>query len=105
MVRVHGSVSPAKTASRLERELTALFGGELFKRAKATDPADLDLSEELMDAVHDAADHLLDHADDPAMQRVLVMALPADVRLVLCMWLFDLELVATLTAMVLNAVA
>ena len=94
MVRVHGSVSPAKTASRLERELTALFGGELFKRAKATDPADLDLSEELMDAVHDAA-----------MQRVLVMALPADVRLVLCMWLFDLELVATLTAMVLNAVA
>lgn len=105
MVRVHGSVSPAKTASRLERELTALFGRDLLKQAKAIDPADLELSEELMDAVHDAADHLLDHAGNPAMQRVVVMALPADVRLVLCMWLFDLELVATLTARVLNAVA
>ena len=64
MVRFHGSVSSAKTTSRLERELAALFGLELFKRVKATDPADLDLSAELMDAVHDAADHLLGHAGD-----------------------------------------
>ena len=105
MARFHGSVRPAKAASRLEQELATLFGREVLKQAKATDPVHLDLSAEQMDAVHDAADHLLENAGDPMMQRALVMALPADIRLVLCMWIYDLDLAATLTARVLNEVA
>lgn len=105
MARIHGSVRPAKAASRLERELSALFGHELFKQATATDPADLALSAELMDAVHDAADSLLEYASDPKMQRVIVKALSADVRLVLCMWIHDLDLAVTLTARLLHEAA
>jgi hypothetical protein len=104
MARIHGPLHPAP-ANRLEHELAALFGGELLERAKATDPANLELSAELMDTVHGAADSLLGRAGEPLAQRAIVAALPADVRLVLCMWIHDLDLAVKLTAAVIGRAA
>lgn len=110
MARIHSALRPA-TAMRLERqrrlehELAALFGRGLVERAKETDPADLALSAELMDTVHDAADNFLAHAGDTVAQRAIVAALSADARLVLCMWVQDMGLAVKLTAAVLRRAA
>lgn len=81
---------------QIEMELRHLFGAALVEEAARTDPASLDLSAALMDAVHTAADTLLAHRGDMPAQRATVAALPADVRLVLCMWLMDTGLAAKL---------
>ena len=82
---------------RIEVELRHLFGPALLDQAGRTDPATLDLSAALMDAVHDAADTLLGQQGHVSAQRATVAALPEDVRLVLCMWLRDTGLAAKLS--------
>jgi hypothetical protein len=77
-------------------EAKALFGRSLVRQARNTDPADLDLTAEAMDTVHDAADELLEHAGDTRAQGRVVAALNPQARLVLCMWVIDLSLGATL---------
>jgi len=106
MARINGAVRSETADSlererRRERELVALFGRDLVKRASGADPADLDLSAELMDAVHDAADRMLDRVGDPQAQRALIKTLPGDVRLVLCMWIQDLNMAVRMTTAVL----
>jgi hypothetical protein len=77
-------------------EAKALFGRSLVRLARMTDPADLELTAETMDAVHDAADELLEHAGDPRAQGRVVAALNPQTRLLLCMWVIDLSLGANL---------
>lgn len=100
MARIHSALrNPAAgRINRRERELNCLFGRELVKTAIQTDPADLKLTEQLMDAVHDAADNLLYLSDQPDKQRAYVQRLSYTVRLVLCMWVHDMGLAAKLTA-------
>ena len=81
---------------RIAVELRHLFGPALLEDAVRTDPATLDLSAALMEAVHDAADTLLCQRGDVPAQRGTVAQLPEDVRLVLCMWLMDTGLAAKL---------
>lgn len=90
---------------RKERELAALFGDDLVHRARVTDPAELDLSSDLMDAVWDAADRLLRDAGNPTAQRASVEGLSAAVRLALCMWVLDLDLAGKLYALAVNPTA
>ena len=84
-------------ATRIQRELIALFGEPTVLVAKIIDPAMLALSAGLMDRVHDAADAVLARTGRPAVQRKFVAELASDVRLVLCMWLMDTGLAAKLT--------
>lgn len=84
-------------------EAKSLFGRSLVREARYTDPADLELTAETMDAVHDAADELLEHAGDPRAQGRLVAALHPQTRLALCMWVIDLSLGATLAKMAISA--
>ena len=84
-------------ATRIQRELIALFGDPTVLVAKIIDPAMLALSAGLMDRVHDAADAVLARTGRPAVQRKFVAELASDVRLVLCMWLMDTGLAAKLT--------
>ena len=86
-----------KQASSIERELAALFGCSVVEQAGATDPAGLTVSADFMDRVHDAADSLLSR-HGPQEQRAFVEGLEPDTRLVLCMFIQDLELTATLAA-------
>lgn len=74
---------------RQERDMQRLFGDAVVCIANLTDPATLDLTEALMDRVHDAAERLLHLAGDPAEQQRYVSAMPFETRLVLCMWLID----------------
>ena len=75
-----------------------LFGEVVCSVAAVTDAATLDLSSGLMDRVHDGADALLARSGRPDAQRRYVAGLPSDVRLILCMWMMDLDLAAKLTA-------
>lgn len=104
MACVHRSLrSKEASISRLRRELVSLFGREMVEQASRTDPADLEVSAALMDTVHDAADKLLASSYRPSLQRDIVAGLDPQARLLLCMWLSDLGLAATLMAMALEA--
>ena len=70
-----------------------LFGDVVCSVAAGTDAASLDLSAGLMDRVHDGADTLLAMRRHPDEQMRYVSELPFEVRLVLCMWLLDCDLV------------
>lgn len=87
----------------IDAELAGLFGDVTVKIARMLDPAMLTLSADLMDQVHDGADAILMRTGRPDAQRRYVAVLPSDVRLVLCMWLMDIGLVAKLTARAMRA--
>jgi hypothetical protein len=82
--------------ARILAEMRELFGEILVKRAQQADPADLDLSADLMDRVHGSANELLANRGNPAEQQQYVGGLTYEVRLVLCMWLMDTNLAARL---------
>jgi hypothetical protein len=94
----HQSASFRMRQERRDRELAALFGRHLVEQAHGTDAAELDLTAERMDAVHDAADELLAHAGDTLAQNRIVRSLDPYTRLILCMWVMDLGLAAKLAA-------
>ena len=81
---------------KTHREIKRLFGEPVAFLAQITDPATLDLSASLMDRVHDGADALLTMRGNLAEQHRYISGLPFDVRLVLCMWLMDMNLAAKL---------
>lgn len=78
------------------QELRQLFGEPVAYLAQITDIANLELSAELMDSVHDGADTLLTMRGKVRLQQRYIKGLPFTVRLVLCMWLMDTELVSKL---------
>lgn len=82
--------------TRLADELTALFGRDVLHQARLTDPADLELTAEQMDAVHDAADELLRLRGDPKAQVKMVRGLDSRTRMILCMWAVDTGLMESL---------
>jgi hypothetical protein len=83
---------------RRDRELVALFGREIVEDAHRTEVCDLHLTAEGMELVHDAADELLMRSGEALEQRRIVSKLDRFTRLVLCMWLVDLDLAASLAA-------
>lgn len=103
MARIDSALRPATSIrlmreQRIDNELAALFGRDLVEQAKQTDPADLLLSDSLMVEVYTAADELLARAGEPVAQRSVVRRLSEGTRLVLCMWIHDLDLAAKITA-------
>lgn len=103
MARIYGPVRYQSAALRMRQarrdtELVALFGRELVDQANATDVADLELTAERMESVHDAADDLLTRSGDTLSQCRIVRSLDPATRLVLCMWVMDLSLAARLAA-------
>jgi len=105
---IDGSVFDQSAAGRvisLQYGLTlkAIFGRPLVCKARATDPADLDLTVDAMLAVHDAADELLKHTGDTEAQGRVVDDLPPQTRLALCLWMLDISLGAKLAARALYA--
>lgn len=81
---------------RAVQEMRRLFGEVVVYMATITDPIELDLSEGLMDRIHDAADRLLALREKPAEQARYVKAMPFSTRLVLCMWLMDMSMATRL---------
>ena len=102
MARIHRPLSDRQANRVSDRrqhwELVALFGRDMVQEGEATDPADLELTAERMDAVHTAADELLANAGNTLAQRRIVLALERETRLTLCMWVMDLNLAARLAS-------
>ncbi len=64
--------------------------------AKIVGLESLEITPELMESVHDAADAMLTMRGQSERQRGYLAGLPFTVRLVLCMWLNDSELATKL---------
>ena len=80
----------------IRQDLKHLFGEPVSSLAKIVGLESLEITPELMESVHDAADALLTMRGHPERQRGYLAGLPFTVRLVLCMWLTDTELAAKL---------
>ena len=78
------------------QDLRHLFGEPVTSLAKIVGLEVLEITPELMESVHDAADALLTMRGQLGRQRAYLVGLPFTVRLVLCMWLTDTELAAKL---------
>ena len=80
----------------IRQDLKHLFGEPVTSLAKIVGLESLEITPELMESVHDAADVLLTMRGHPERQRGYLAGLPFTIRLVLCMWLTDTELAAKL---------
>ena len=80
----------------IRRDLKHLFGEPVSSLAKIVGLESLQITPELMEAVHEAADALLTMHGQSERQRGYLVGLPFTVRLVLCMWLNDAHLAAKL---------
>ena len=82
--------------NRTGQDLKPLFGEPVSSLAKIVGLEALEVTPELMESVHDAADVLLTMRGQLGRQRAYLVDLPFTVRLVLCMWLTDTTLAAKL---------
>ena len=78
------------------QDLRHLFGEPVTSLAKIVGLEALEVTPELMEAVHGAADALLTMRGQSERQRAYLVGLSFTVRLVLCMWLTDTTLAAKL---------
>lgn len=78
------------------RNLKHLFGEPVTSLAKIVSLEALEITPDLMESVHDAADALLTMSGQTKRQSSYLAGLPFTVRLVLCMWLTDTDLAAKL---------
>ena len=80
----------------IRQDLKHLFGEPVTSLAKIVGLESLEITPELMESVHDAADAMLTMRGQSERQRGYLAGLPFTVRLVLCMWLNDSELATKL---------
>ena len=80
----------------IRQDLKHLFGEPVSSLAKIVGLESLEITPELMESVHDAADAMLTMRGQSERQRGYLAGLPFTVRLVLCMWLTDTGLAARL---------
>ena len=80
----------------IRQDLKHLFGEPVSSLAKIVVLESLEITPELMESVHDAADAMLTMRGQSERQRGYLAGLPFTVRLVLCMWLNDSELATKL---------
>lgn len=80
----------------IRQDLKHLFGEPVTSLAKIVGLESLEITPELMESVHDAADAMLTMRGQSERQRGYLVGLPFTVRLVLCMWLNDAKLATKL---------
>ena len=77
---------------RAQDELAFLFGKETVEQAGQLDIADLTLSDEIAASIADGIRTLKQLRDRPAAQVNFVNSLQPGARLLLCMWIMDMDL-------------
>ena len=77
---------------RAQDELAFLFGRETVDQAGQLDIADLGLSDEIAASIADGIRTLKQLRDKPAAQVNFVNSLQPGARLLLCMWIMDMDL-------------
>ena len=76
----------------LGRELSFLFGEEIVEQARLIDIADLNLSDEMTTEIGKGIRQLKQLQHDAAAQRQWVSEQTPALRLLLCLWIMDMEL-------------
>ena len=77
---------------RAQDELAFLFGRETVEQAEQLDIADLNLSDEIAACIADGIRTLKELQDQPAAQVNFVNSLQPGARLLLCLWIMDMDL-------------
>ncbi len=77
---------------RLQEELSFLFGRETVVQASHIDIADLNLTKDMTDSISAGIRQLKKLRTDPDAQKDLVNGMEAGARIVLCMWIMEMDL-------------
>src|SRR5688572_21705050 len=75
-----------------DRELAVLFGNEIVEQARLVDVVDLNLDERMTASISNGLTRLKQLRHDPASQRDLVAGMGAGEKLLLCMWIMEMDL-------------
>ena len=82
----------AQEDERLKNELAFLFGQETVELAGQLDIANLNFNDKMIDSIAAGVKKLKELRDDPGAQLHLIKAMDQGSRLLLCMWIMDLNL-------------
>ena len=81
-----------------DRQLTKLFGSEIVEQASLIDVVDLNLDEQMTAAITGGLNRLKQTRNDPAAQIALVIAMEPGEKLLLCMWIMEMDLLDKIQA-------
>ena len=76
----------------LVRELAVLFGDDIVEQARLIDIADLNLTDEMTAGIGTGIRKLKELKHDPGAQRQWVSEQAPGMRLLLCLWIMDMDL-------------
>jgi len=93
MVRIN-SKAINKQARRLTHELECLFGSEITDKADNIDASSIELSGEQVERIDQTVDELLSNTSHPLKQQRIVSTMNDQDKLVLYLWLSDLNIFA-----------
>jgi len=85
-------IQSVKEEERLKAELAFLFGKETVDLASQIDIADLNLNEKMTDSISSGVKKLKDLRHDPQAQADYINQMEHGARLLLCMWIMDMDL-------------
>jgi len=74
------------------RELSFLFGADIVDQARLIDIADLNMTDDMAAAIGAGIRQLKELKDDPAAQRQWLNQQGPGLRLLLCLWIMDMDL-------------
>ena len=77
---------------RLKQGLALLFGRETVELAGRIDIADLNLNDQMIDSISAGVRKLKELKRDPQAQAGFVNGMEQGARLLLCMWIMDMDL-------------
>ena len=80
----------------IEKELAFLFGADIVGQARLIDATDLELNDVMTRFISDGVTQLKKMKDQPQRQRDFIGKMAAGERLVLCLWILDMGLMAKL---------
>lgn len=75
-----------------DRELSVLFGRDIVEQARLIDVVDLNLDERMTASISEGLTRLKQQRYDPAAQKALVAVMEPGERLLLCMWIMEMDL-------------
>lgn len=76
----------------IARELSWLFGEDIFEQASHIDIAEINMSQEITSSIATGIKQLKELKNDPVAQKDLVESMEAGTRILLCLWILDMEL-------------
>ncbi len=87
-----GLVQDIAEDDSLARELSYLFGKDIVEQARLIDIADLNLTDEITTEIGEGIRQLKQLKHDPEAQRQWVSEQAPGLRLLLCLWIMDMDL-------------